>query len=286
MKRIFDLSCMSLACGTLIAAFSTIGVGAAWAETWLCVPKTAGKAVTSGGTAKEAKCEAENTAVEQPSAAEQATLLSILPYIKFLASGIGGKPTIQLDAVNLQIINGEGKTATTNGAGNLVIGYDETPGTQTGSHDLILGGKQAFTSYGGILAGYSNTISGLWASVTGGIKNTASGELSSVSGGNTNTASKEYASVSGGEGNTASGLSAWVGGGESNTANKGGTSVSGGYSNTAEGSDASVTGGWSNKATGSKASVSGGYNNTASGYISSIFGSKNLLASGEYEALP
>ena len=47
----------------------------------------------------------------------------------------GGKPTIQISGANLQLVNGSGSTETLNGAGNLVIGYDEMPGTQTGSHN-------------------------------------------------------------------------------------------------------------------------------------------------------
>jgi hypothetical protein len=114
----------------------------------------------------------------------------------------------------VQIVNGEGSTASTNGAGNLVIGYDQSPQEQTGSHNLILGALQTFTSYGGIDAGVGNTISAPYASVSGGGLNTASGEGSSVSGGSQNTASGLRASVSGGFLNTASGAaSAWIGGG-------------------------------------------------------------------------
>jgi hypothetical protein len=41
------------------------------------------------------------------SKSDQETLKSILPYIKFVASGVGGKPTIQISGANLQIIHGE-----------------------------------------------------------------------------------------------------------------------------------------------------------------------------------
>ncbi len=54
---------------------------------------------------------------------------------------------MQFPAVNVQIVNGTGKTASVNGTGNLVIGYDETPGTQSGSHNLVLGTSQTYTSY-------------------------------------------------------------------------------------------------------------------------------------------
>ena len=52
-----------------------------------------------------------------------------------------------------------------------MVGYDEKPGTQTGSHNLILGEEQTFTSFGGILAGKENTITGAFDSVIGGWKN-------------------------------------------------------------------------------------------------------------------
>ncbi len=80
--------------------------------------------------------------------------MSILSHMKYVASGIDSKPTVKFEGVNVQIVNGEGKTTTTNGEGNLVIGYDENPEKreQTGSHDLILGKEQKFTSYSGIIA--------------------------------------------------------------------------------------------------------------------------------------
>ena len=152
--------------------------------------------------------------------AEEETLAAILTYEKYVASGVGGKPTIQVSGANLQVVNGEGKTASANGEGNLVIGYDENPGTkrgkpglQTGSHDLILGEEQEFTTYGGILAGYWNTITGPFASVTGGASNSATGQWASISGGGGNTASGQTSSVSGGNINTASGELSSAGGG-------------------------------------------------------------------------
>jgi len=44
------------------------------------------------------------------SKSEQETLTSILPYIKYIASGVGGKPTIQISGANVQILNGEVST--------------------------------------------------------------------------------------------------------------------------------------------------------------------------------
>lgn len=172
---------------------------------FLCVSTTTGGAVTSGGST--GTCGAGTSSVALPSEkAEQEKLISILPHLKYLASGVGGKPTIQFSGVNLQVISGAtGKETAINGLGNLVIGYDEEPGTQTGSNNLVLGTfGQSFTSYGGLLAGAKNTVNGESASVVGGRSNTA-GPHASVTGGESNKAKGEEATVSGGGGGEASG---------------------------------------------------------------------------------
>jgi hypothetical protein len=224
--------------------------------------------LTMTGTAWAKKPKTEGLSQE-----EIKTLKSILPHIKYVESGVGGKPTIQFSGVNVQVVSGAGSTnAAVNGEGNLAIGYDENKEgkQQTGSHDLILGEEQTFTSYGGILAGRFNTISAPFASVTGGYGNTASEFAASVSGGGGNTASAFASSVSGGGFNRASG---------------GEASVSGGQANTAKGLDASVSGGKENLASGFiGSSVSGGFKNTASGGLASVFGGKELKAALEYEA--
>jgi Collagen triple helix repeat (20 copies) len=160
---------------------------------------------------------------------------SLLPYINFIAAGVGGKPTVQFSGVNVQVVNGEGKTASVNGEGNLVIGYDENAGkhAQTGSNDLILGEEQTFTSYGGIDAGFTDTMSAPFASVTGGGKNQATFKEATVSGGWSNTASAENASASGGRENNASGEYSSVSGGALNTASGKRSSIFGGKALTA-----------------------------------------------------
>src|SRR2546429_1199662 len=99
---------------------------------------------------------------------------------------------------------------------NLIMGYNEPRGARfgpppdttnrTGSHTLIIGPEHQFTASGGLLAGIGNTVTGVFASVSGGQANTASASSASVSGGGFNTASGSRASVSGGELNTASGV--------------------------------------------------------------------------------
>ena len=164
--------------------------------------------------------------------AEQLTTLkALLPHMSLIATGVGGKPTIRFSGVNVQIVDGEGKTATVNGEGNLVIGYDENPAkhSQTGSHDLILGEEQTFTSYGGIVAGFDDAITAAFASVTGGGRNSATFKEASVTGGYDNTASKENATVTGGRDNVANSEYAAVSGGRLNTATGVASSIFGGH---------------------------------------------------------
>jgi hypothetical protein len=167
--------------------------------------------------------------------------------------------TLKFTGMNLQVVNGLGSTATSNGLGNVIIGYNEDVGTsetRTGSHYLIVGREHTWTAYAGIVAGYSSTVTGAYASVSGGYYNTASGTYTSVSGGLYNTASGNY------------------------------SSVSGGWSNTASGWYASVSGGRDNRASGNYSSVSGGRDNRASGDYTSILGGQNQTVNTTYGIYP
>jgi hypothetical protein len=139
--------------------------------------------------------------------------------------------TLQFSGINVQVVSGAGATdAAANGKGNLIVGYNKaTHGqTRTGSHNLIVGDEHEFTSYGSFVAGFQNTVSGTFASVSGGTGNTASGTYTSVTGGDANVASGLEASVSAGFGNTASGELSSVTGGLGNIANGLEAAVSGG----------------------------------------------------------
>jgi hypothetical protein len=198
------------------------------------------------------------------SEAEVLLLKSILPYVRFVAAGVGGKPTIQVDAANLQILSGSGSTAgAVNGAGNLVIGYDARaeiegePTEQTGSNNLIVGTEQTYNSYGSIIAGshdlstapwtdvfgHQNNVEGPNDSVTGGQFGATIGQASSISGGmdnlaliegssvtggfNNRVATNPFGSVTGGIDNEASGLDSWIGGGEFDKAKANNSSILG-----------------------------------------------------------
>jgi hypothetical protein len=268
-----------------VFAATMIGAASASAESAinLCIGSKAGQVVKSGGEGT-GKCPAptatityDKVALPKEESAQQ-NLLSILSHAKYIASEIDGKPTIQFSGVNVQIVDGAGTTRSSNGSGNLVIGYDENtgkergkPGAQTGSHNLVLGEEQEFTGIAGIVAGIQNTNTGIFASVSG----------------ENNTASGPAASVSGGFANVASGVTSSVSGGNDNSASNSQSSVAGGSANVASGKHASVTGGANNKASGEGASISGGSFNTAEGTNSSIFGDQALTASSGVDfALP
>jgi len=232
-----------------------------------------------------------------------------------LAHVTSGPNDVTITGANLRIVNGLGTTETTNGLGNLIVGYNEprqanvtcAPNlvscaeTRTGSHNIVVGKENNFSSFGGLVVGFQNEISGRFASITAGETNTASGDSSSISGGFQNkasgfgssisgggagTASGFNASISGGDNNVASGQQAWVGGGDAHTASGAVAAVSGGISNTASGEGASVSGGFQNTASGAGSSVSGGggrdlnTGNLASGDFASVTGGSNNVASG------
>jgi hypothetical protein len=103
---------------------------------------------------------------------------------------------VVITGANLRIVNGLGSTDTTNGLGNLIVGYNESripdglgPDNRMGSHNVVVGKRNNFSSVGGLVVGDLHEISGLFASVSGGQFNTASGLYASVSGGSSNIAS-------------------------------------------------------------------------------------------------
>jgi hypothetical protein len=190
--------------------------------------------------------------------------------------------TVRFTGCNVQVVNGLGETESVNGAGNLIVGYNELfnhpeDNNRTGSHNIVGGSLNSYTSYGGLVVGWFNIISGQYASVSGGIYNWASGHSSSVSGGHDNSASGDGSSVSGGGNNSAKGVGATV---------SGGGSVGSLDGNTADGPYTSVSGGANNRASGFSASVSGGSLNWASGVVSSISGGCKQIADQPCQHLP
>jgi hypothetical protein len=186
-------------------------------------------------------------------------------------TGAGGLPEVRITGANLRLVNDLRATATTNGLGNLLVGYNEPRqggNVETGSHNVVVGQGHNFSSFGGLVVGRQNEISGAFAAVSGGFDNTASGASAAVSGGIFNRASGESATVSGGFDNTASASA---------------TSVSGGRGNTARGESATVSGGHGNTASGHTAAISGGQANTAGGFTSAVSGGRNHTVRGDFD---
>jgi hypothetical protein len=224
---------------------------------------------------------AEVTALQHDVATLQGQVTTLTSELNTLTSTFSGVSrsanTLVFSGMNLQLKSGAGSTAAApNGLGNLIIGYNENPGAQTGSHNLVLGNRQSFTSYGGIVAGQGNTLSGPFASILAGTLNQVTAPLGAVIGGCGNLAGAGSTSngscpasgaqaVLGGHYNQASGAGAAVLGGFDDVASASQASVSGGFQNIAGGSYASVLGGEDNSASGSAASVAGGFSSSATG---------------------
>lgn len=122
-------------------------------------------------------------------------------------NGVNG-PHIIFKGVNVHIQSGSGATVdTATGLGNLIIGYNETDPSvglpRNGSHNLVGGQMNSFSSSGGLVFGVRNAIRGQYAAVLSGERNIASGVTSSILGGGQNTASGQYSTVLGGQLNIA-----------------------------------------------------------------------------------
>ncbi|HXF92771.1 MAG TPA: hypothetical protein VNK46_08435 [Nitrospiraceae bacterium] len=128
---------------------------------------------------------------------------SLTALSKYLAvdpnpiNGLNG-PHVILTGVNLHVRSGSGSTGdngTPTGLGNLIVGYNEGPhptGGRTGSHNLIGGTLNAFTSSGGLVFGSRNWISRPYAAILGGEGNQAEGLASSILGGRGNWLGSSY----------------------------------------------------------------------------------------------
>ena len=197
---------------------------------------------------------------------------------------LDSQPTLRFSGMNLQLVNGAGTESAVNGRGNLIVGYDDNSEgrPRTGSHNIITGDDNSWTSYGGLVGGDSNRLDGPESAIIGGSEDQSNGRWSAISGGEDNTASGDEASVSGGEGNTANALGASVSGGYDNNASGQFASVSGGYGNSASNESSSVSGGLYNAAIGQISSVTGGARGTASNTESVVSGGYGNTASGVY----
>lgn len=225
-------------------------------------------------------------------AVEGSQALALEPYLS-VTSEVRG-PLVRFSGVNLQVVNGAGQTASVNGLGNVIIGYDAPRDSwavcsdgqymnsttcqnngetwaqdhKSGSHNIVGGDGNSYSGYGGLVLGQYNVVNRAFASVVGGYQNMASGT---------------HSTVAGGDGNWSLGPSASVAGGDSNLASGRTSSVSGGNANEASGADSAICGGFSGVASGASSTVSGGTDNIASGDQSSVSGGNSRSATAQYD---
>jgi hypothetical protein len=217
---------------------------------------------------------------------------------------VGGVRTVRLSGVNFQVVNGLNRTESINGAGNILIGYDEATtfatdplcslararngspvtteaecltagglfGTQhkSGSHNLVMGTENGYSSFAGIVAGRLNFINDDYASVFGGVDNRATAR---------------FAAIVAGQGSFARGGNAVVVGGIGNQANGRQSTVLGGIGNVSSGEHAVIVGGERNEASGEKSAILGGLRNVVSGEQSTISGGGVNVVSGNGSSL-
>lgn len=174
-------------------------------------------------------------------------------------NGVTG-PNIVFTGANLHVVNGALGRGKVNGLGNLIIGYDEAPvnlqpGDRSGSHNLVMGEDNTFTSkgVGGVVFGVNNRLDAFFTSILGGINNTAAGGA-------------DYSVIVGGDSNRVLYRDAEV--------------VVGGYQNTCFDSFCVAVGGQDNGVDGiASVIVSGGHNTTiVDSYC--ILGGYNINAAG------
>ena len=154
--------------------------------------------------------------------AKPAGIPSLDKYLTIDTNPIDGVtgPHILITGANVHILSGSKATddniatgGTLTGLGNLIIGYNEqsptSPLLRTGSHNLVGGSQNSFSSTGGMVFGLRNTLSGQYAAIVSGDTNIASGPNASVLGGNLNRAVGTRSTVYGGLNNPAVNMNAY-----------------------------------------------------------------------------
>lgn len=212
---------------------------------------------------------------------ENASLVDTISLVADLSDYIivdTSTDSVVFRGANVFIQSGSGYTSDNGallGLGNLFIGYNEDTDSdedQSGSHNLVVGDENSFTSYAGVVLGYDNVVSSPHSTVSGGRENEANGNYAIVVGGYRNAVTDGlYGAVLSGEGNDVSGNYA---------------TTSGGSFNVASGVQATVSGGREGQASAYNSAISGGLSNTASGSYSSVSGGTYNTASGEYDYAP
>jgi len=123
-------------------------------------------------------------------------VLGLKDYLRVETTALNGMvgPHIIFTGANVHVRNGANATDTKNSVGNLVLGYNEAAQgvVRDGSHNLVGGKGNSFGSFGGLVFGTDNHISGQFSTVLGGGQNKATQPYSTVIGGQQNTSDTNY----------------------------------------------------------------------------------------------
>lgn len=137
-----------------------------------------------------------------------------LARLQFILNGVTRKKNeIYFNNINLHVINGSGSTESSNGTGNIVVGYNEG-GNVSGSHNIVVGKNNGVFSYGGIVTGNKNRVEGEYGAAIGGNKNLVTKAYGIAVGGEGNKALGKFSTVAGGEKNSAKGDFSIIAGGK------------------------------------------------------------------------
>lgn len=201
---------------------------------------------------------------------EQELLTDLAAYLDIDRSS----STLVVSGANVQIVNGARTTESTNGVGNLILGYGEDAygyeraGMRAGSHSLVMGMNHAYTGYANLVHGDGGYVTGNHAAVIGTSSGSAGGRRSVIVGG--------YGGYASGEGSVV------VAGQYGVTYGAGAASVSG-YGNEVTSDDAASIGGLYGSVTGTGAVSVGGYSPRVTGDYSVTAGGYRVGTSSAYE---
>jgi len=208
---------------------------------------------------------------------------NLLTYVSVSSTG-----DIVFDDTNIVLRNGTGTTdGETNGKGNLVIGYNEIDddSARVGSHNMVLGMANSYSSFGGIIAGYDNVQRGEYSSILGGTDNLVTGSRAVIVSGQSNIASGENSVAIAGSTNEAEAQGAVTITGQSNVASGIFSTVTAGSSNDTSGLYAAVVGGDGNEAAGQASVVLSGQFNLANARSSAIVAGTENTTNGNTSAI-
>ncbi|MDZ4734468.1 MAG: hypothetical protein SGJ16_12905 [Nitrospirota bacterium] len=146
------------------------------------------------------------SALEKPGAGGGSidpVLVELAKYVKVEPGALNGVkgPHVVITGVNLHLRSGRNSTSDNgalSGLGNLIVGYNEAQNTPviydeagcdrslTGSHNIVTGDGNLFTSYDGLVVGSNHCVTSPNTSILAGDTNEAHGANSAILGGKRN----------------------------------------------------------------------------------------------------